>query len=187
MNKTVFPWPSSCLCGLLLLGGCAANAPTFDESGFGSESIPDGKARIVLLRTRDSALYVARQASVSLDGEKIGGAGYGSFFVHDIDAGDHGLRADMWDMPGQCELIFTAAAGETYYFQVDPRSESFGAFAAGDLATQLLTRNVLVNVAGGVSAVAAESYGKVCGGAFRIYPVDADTAVARLGNLRRAD
>lgn len=170
----------------LLLSACVASGPTFDEAAFGTEAIPDGKARVVFFRTRDSALYVARQAAVSLDGEKIGGAGYGAFLVHTIDAGNHGLRADMWDMPGQCELIFTAVAGETYYFQVDPRSESFGAFAMGDLSTQLLTTNVFVNVAGGVSAVAAESYGKECGGAFRIYPVDAGTAITRLGRLRRA-
>lgn len=149
-----------------------------------AEPILDDVARIVFFRTRDSALYIARQAAVSMDGEKIGGVGYGSFLVHDIDAGNHGLRAGMWDMPGQCELIFTAAAGQTYYFQVDPRSESLGAFASGDLVTQLLTSNVLVNVAGGVSAVAAESYGKECGGAFRIYPVDAGTAITRLGPLR---
>lgn len=169
-----------------LLSACAASRPTFDESVVGSESIPEGKARLVFFRTRDSGLYIARQAAVSLDGNKVGGAGYGSFFVHDIDSGRHSLKADMWDMPGQCELIFTATAGETYYFQVDPRSESFGAFAAGDLASQLLTMNVLVNIAGGVSAVAAESYGKACGGAFRVYPVDADSAVVRLGTLRRA-
>ncbi len=171
---------------VMLLCACAASGPSFDETAFGSELIPDGKARVVFFRTRDSGLYIARQATVSLDEEKIGGTGYGSFFVHDIDAGNHRLRADMWDMRGQCELNFTAAAGETYYFQIDPRSESFSAFAAGDLATQLLTMNVLVNVAGGMSAVAAESYGKACGGAFRIYPVDADTALARLGPLRRA-
>lgn len=177
---------ASCL-AVLLLCACAASGPTFDEAGFSSQSIPDGKARVVFFRTRDSGLYIARQASISLDGEKVGGAGYGSFSVHDIDAGDHGLRADMWDMPGQCEVTFTAAAGSTYYFQIDPRSESFGAFAAGDLATQFLAMNVFVNVAGGVSAVAAESYGKECGGAFRIYPVDAGTANTRLGPLRRAD
>jgi len=171
---------------LLLLCACAASGPTFDEAGFSSKSIPDGKARVVFFRTRESALYLARRAAVSMDGEKIGGIGYGSFLFHDIDAGNHGLRADMWDMPGQCELIFTAATGETYYFQIDPRSESFGAFAAGDLATQVLTMNVFVNVAGGVSAVAAESYGKECGGAFRIYPVDAGTAITRLGPLRHA-
>ena len=141
----------------------------------------------MFLRTRDSGLYMARRASVSVDGQPIGRAAYGSFFVLDIDAGSHGLRADMWDMPGQCELKFTAAAGVTYYFQVDPRSESFGAFAAGDLATQFLTMNVFVNVAGGVAAVAAESYGKECGGAFRIYPVDAATAMTRLAPLRLVD
>ena len=32
--------------------------------------------------------------------------------------------------------------------------------------------------------VAAESHGKECGGAFRIYPVDAGTAITRLGPLR---
>lgn len=171
----------------LLLCACAGNGPKFDPGGLSAEPIAEGKARIVLFRTRESALYVARQASVSLDGDKIGGAPYGSFFVHHTDAGDHGLRAGMWDMPGRCELIFTAAAGETYFFQIDPRSESFGAFATGDLAAQFLTADVLVNIAGGLSAVAAESYGKACAGAFRIYPVDTDTAVARMKTLHRAD
>jgi hypothetical protein len=174
-------------CSVLLpLCACAASGPTFDESAFDTEAIADGKARIVFFRTRDSALYVARQAAVSMDGQKIAGIGYGSFYLHDVDAGNHRLRADMWDMPGRCELIFRAAAGESYYFQVDPRSESFGAFASGDLATLLFTANMFVNVAGGVSAVAAESYGKECGGAFRIYPVDAGTAITRLSPLRHA-
>ena len=171
----------------LLLYACAASGPTPDEAGFDSESILDGSARFVFLRTRDNGLYIARHATVSLDGQNIGSAGYGSFFVHDTDAGNHSLRADMWDMPGKCELIVTAAAGETYFFQIDPRSESFGAFTAGDLATQLLTTNVLVNTAGGVSAIAAESYGKKCGGGFSIYPVDAGTAMTRLKQLLRTD
>ena len=84
-----------------LLSACAASRPTFDESVVGSESIPEGKARLVFFRTRDSGLYIARQAAVSLDGNKVGGAGYGSFFVHDIDSGRHSLKADMWDMPDQ--------------------------------------------------------------------------------------
>jgi len=177
---------AGCL-AVLLLCACAASGPRFDEATIGAIAIPDGKARVVLFRTRDSALYIARLATVWLDGEKIGGTGYGSFFVRDIDAGNHSLRADMWDMPGQCELVLSAAAGETYFFQIDPRSESFGAFAAGDLAAQLVTMNVFVNIAGGVSAVAAESYGEECGGAFRIYPVDTGTARARLKPLRRAN
>lgn len=101
-----------------------------------------------------------------------------------IDAGIHRLRVDTWDIPGKCELIFSTAPGETLYSKVDPRTESFGAFAAGDLAARLLTTNVVVNVAGSVSAVAAESYGRECGGAFRTYPVDARTEITRLGTRR---
>lgn len=172
---------------MLLLSACAASGPTFDRTALGSEVVPDGKARFVFFRTHDSALYLARRASVSMDGKRIAMIGYGSFFIHEIDAGEHGLRADMWDMPGRCEVIVTAAAGETYYFQVDPRAASFGAFASGDLVSQLLVSNAFVSVAGGVSAVAAESYGKECGGAFRIYPVDAGTATSRLEPLRLAD
>jgi hypothetical protein len=184
MNTTGLLRSSAQLPGILFLVGCAASGPGYDEVMANARPIRDDRARIVFFRTRDSALYIARQAAVSMGGEKIGEVGYGSFVLYDIDAGNHTLRAGMWDMPGQCELIFTAAAGQVYYFQVDPRSESFGAFASGDLATQLLTSNVLVNVAGGVTAVAAESYGKECGGAFRIYPVDAGTAITRLGPLR---
>ena len=171
----------------ILLSACAASGPTFEETTGIAELIPDGKARIVFFRTRDSALYIARHAAVSLDGEKVGATGYGSFFVYDVDSGQHRVRADMWDMRGQCELAFSATAGERYYFQVESRSESFGAFASGDLATQLFTTNVFLNTAGGVSAVAAESYGKQCGGAFRMYPVDPQTAIPRLQSLRRAD
>ena len=176
-----------CCSAVLSLCACAASGPSFDEIASAAEAIPVGKARVILFRTRDSRLYVARHAAVSMDGEKLGGAGYGSFLIHDIDAGNHRLKADMWDMPGRCELAFTAAAGEHYYFQVDPRAESFGAFAAGDLATYLLTNNMFASVAGGLGAVAAESYGKECGGAFRIYPVDPGTATSRLGPLRRID
>lgn len=172
---------------VLLLSACAANGPVFDEAAFDAAAIPGGKARLVFFRTRDSALYVARQAALSMNGDKTAGLGYGSFIFRDVEAADHALRADMWDMPGRCELILTAAAGETYYFQVDPRTESFGAFASGDIASQLLSSNLFINIAGGVGAVAAESYGKACGGAFRIYPVDAGTARARLASLWRAD
>lgn len=167
-----------------VLSACSTNGVTFDKAIADTEATPDGKARIIFLRTRDSALYIARKAAIALDGDKIGEAGYGSFFIYDIGAGSHRLRADMWDMRGQCELVFSATAGETYYFQVDPRAESFGAFASGDLATQLFTTNVFINTAGGFSAAAAESYGKQCGGAFRIYPVDAGAALPRLRSLQ---
>lgn len=173
----------SCL-AVSLLCACAARGPTLDPTALHRAAPGDGEARLVFFRTRDNPLYLARQAALSVDGEKIGGVSYGAFLVQDIGAGHHRLWADMWDMPGRCELVLDAAAGETYYFQVDPRRESFEAFAAGDLAAGLVTNHLLIQIAGGLGTVAASAYGEQCGGAFLLYPVDADTASKRLASLR---
>lgn len=170
----------------LLLCGCAASGPTYSETPLSATPLPDEMARIVFFRTKDSILYVARKAAISIDGEKVGGTAYGGFHYHDVREGNHTLRADMWDMPGRCELTLAAAAGETYYFQVDPRTKSFGAFAAADTGIYLFTENVFASVAGGLAAVSVESYGTECGGAFRLYPVDAATAITELRALKRS-
>lgn len=171
----------------MLLYGCSASGPLYGDMNVASDTVPAGKARVVFFRTTDSALYVARRASVSIDGEKVGATAYGGFNYHEVDAGTHTLRADMWDMPGQCELTLTFAPTRTYYFQVDPRAETFGAFAAGDFIAQLLAGNPVISVAGGVGAVAAEGYREQCGGAFRLYPVDAATATGKLATLKHSD
>lgn len=170
----------------LLLSSCSASGPQYAELGVTPETVPAGKARIVFFRTGDTVLYIARRAAISIDGKKVAATPHGGFHYHDVDAGSHTLRADMWDLPGKCELTMTLAPAQTYYFQVDPRAESFGAFAAGDFITQLLAGNPVISVAGGVGAVAAESYREQCGGAFRLYPVDAATANARLATLKYA-
>ena len=172
--------------GALFLCAYTGQQLTQVATGLHPETVRAEEARIVFFRTRDSALYIARKATILIDGQKMGGVGYGKFQYHDVEAGEHLLRADMWDMPGECVLTLNADAGETYFFQVDPRAESFGAFAAGDVAGWVLSENVLVSVAGGVGAVAIESYGQECGGAFRLYPVDAATAKTRMDSLKRS-
>lgn len=166
-----------------LLSACAAPGP-----GDGSVMTPppDGQARIVFLRTRDSVLYVARRAAISIDGETVGRTAFGRFHAHDVPAGPHSLGAGMWDVPGACVLTLTAAAGETYYFQVDPRAESLGAFASASFFTELVTENLATSLAVGFGAVAAESYAAECGGAFRLYPVDPEGARAKLSALKPA-
>ena len=47
-----------------------------------------------------------------------------------------------------------------------------------------MTGHVVASLTAGLGAVAAESYGKACGGAFRLYPVDADTARLKLQSLK---
>jgi hypothetical protein len=93
----------------------------------------------------------------------------------------------MWDAPGHCKILLEAAAGETYYFQVDSREASFWSFAGPTAVADALGSSLGVSIAGGIAGMTAESYGEQCGGAFRLYPVDPVTAGARLAGLRQSD
>lgn len=168
----------------LFICGCAASGPSFSDSRADMMLTSGEMAKVVFFRTRESALYIARKAAVYIDDSKIGGTAYGGFHYHDLSPGQHRLRVEMWDLPGDCELTLGAVAGETYYFQVDPREESFGAFSAAGFAASLVSGGVLAEVGGGIAGAAAESYGKECGGAFRLYPVDEDTALSKLTALK---
>lgn len=170
-----------------LIGGCAARGPGYSESSAQIASVPDSLARIVFFRTRDSALYIARKATISVDGEKVGATAYGGFHYVDVTPGTHQLRADMWDAPGQCELTLVSGSGQTYYFQVDPRKESFGAFSVAGFAADIVSSGVIGGLAGGLAGSAAESYGKNCGGAFKLYPVDPGTAKMKLRDLNLSE
>lgn len=169
---------------LLILCACTARGPAFPDSRADVMVASGGQAKVVFFRTKETALYVARKAAIHIDGSNVGSTAYGGFHYHDVRPGEHRLRADMWDAPGHCELTLNAEAGETYYFQVDPRQESFGAFSVAGFAAGLVSGGVLADVGGGLAGAAAESYGKSCGGAFRLYPVDEETAVSKLMDLR---
>lgn len=169
---------------LLFLCGCSASGPSFSDSRADLIVTSGEMARVVFFRTKESALYIARKAAIHVDDSKVGGTAYGGFHHHDVLPGEHRLRADMWDLPGTCELTLNAVAGRTYYFQVDPRQESFGAFSAAGFAASLVSGGVLADLGGGLAGAAAESYGKECGGAFRLYPVDEETALSKLSGLK---
>lgn len=166
-----------------LVGACAARGPSFTEASEEIAAAPEDVARIVFFRTRDSALYIARKATITVDGQKAGATAYGGFHYVDVSEGAHQLRADMWDAPGRCELTLVTSAGQTYYFQVDPRTESFGAFSVAGFAADVVSSGVVSGLAGGLVGSAAESYGKKCGGAFRLYPVDEQTSLSKLRDL----
>jgi len=148
--------------------------------------VPDGMARLVFLRSRESILYVARSAPVYLGEEKLGSAAYGRYFHRDLPSGERRLHIRNWDTPGRCEVVVDARAGQTYYFMVDPREAGFGAFIAGDAAAMLLGQGTWVAFAGGMAALTAESYASDCGGLFRLYPVDEATASDVLAGLEPA-
>jgi hypothetical protein len=132
-------------------------------------------------------LYSARSARISIDGETAGGCKPGGYLHRDLSPGEHRLATDMWDAPGQCEVVLNVEPGRIYYFRVDPRAESFLSFAGPLAAGELLGSSLPVATGAGIGSMAAESYGRDCGGAFRLYPVGEPSAVADLQRLRRSD
>jgi hypothetical protein len=171
----------------VLLAACAATGPDYGVRHAEISEVPETVARVVFLRTDGSLLYSARKARVLLDGEKTGACALGGFFFRDIAPGEHRLVADMWDAPGRCEVVVAAEAGRIYYFQVDPRPRSFWGFAGPAATSELLGQSVAFSIGAGVAGMTAESYGKECGGAFRLYPVDEPTALKRLAKLRLSE
>lgn len=146
----------------------------------------EGSARLVFLRTHDSKLYLLRNAPVYLDGQKIADIPYGGWFQREVSPAQYRLTVRNWDSPGRCEVVIDAKSDTTYYLQIDPRDENFGAFVAGDIAGAVAGANVWVALATGVTVQAAESYVHACGGLFRLYPVDEASALAKLALLEPA-
>ncbi len=146
----------------------------------------EGFARLVFLRTHDSKLYLLRSAPVYLEDQKIGDIPYGGWFQREVRPAQYRLTVRTWDSPGRCELVIDAKSDTTYYLQVDPRAENFGALVAGDIAATVAGANVWVALATGVTLQAAESYVQACGGLFRLYPIDEASARGRLALLEPA-
>ncbi len=181
---------SSLAPGILLtisaLAGCTASGPSYDASA-GSIPVPADTARMVFFRTSESPLYSARRARIHIDDTPSGHCALDGFLVRDVAPGRHRLAVDLWDAPGECVILLEADAGEIYYFQVDSRPASYWSFATPSALADLLGGSVAVSAATGLAGLEAESYGKQCGGAFRLYPVDPARARKTLGGLRESD
>lgn len=106
---------------ILLLSACGTTG-ALDLSKL-NEPVPAGKARIVV--TRDtSLLYMAGAADVRSNGTKIASLGRGGSVVHDIPKGKNVLAVSTPTAFGQFVVNFDAKAGQTYNFQVSPRSDA---------------------------------------------------------------
>jgi hypothetical protein len=125
-----------------------------------------------------------RNARLRVDGVERGALQTGEFRFYNLGAGEHNISTDIWDVAGSCQVNIALEAGQTLYFQVDPRRANFWSFAGPALAVDLLMESVSLALPIGLATSAAESYGKVCGGAFLLYPVDAESAQPRLLNLK---
>jgi hypothetical protein len=153
---------------VVLLFGCAGTGPKYSELSQEMNSMQDNKARIVVFRTGDSSIPGPTKPSVNINNNKIGELALETFVYADVPSGTHFIETQIFDKPGSCKIALTAARGKTYYFIVDLRYRNFDYFLADGLAKH----------ASEVSLI------KCTGNFFALYPVDEDTAAAKIYNLR---
>jgi hypothetical protein len=157
---------------LALLAGCVSG-PSYKEAKNTLPKLEEGKARLIVYRTKESKLYIAKSAPITINGAELGKVGYGGFSFKDVSPGSYTLKTTAWDWPGSCEISFTiTGADKTYFFEVKPREESYEAFKKGSII-------ILPEITGLISA-ANESKGKVCGGLFSLGPTEFKKASAQL-------
>jgi len=154
----------------LLLSGCAATGPSYKSMQTEIASASKDIVRLVFYRTKESAMLIARNAPIDINNKETGSCAYGGFFYRDVTEGQYSIKTELWDVIGECEIFLNAKSGTTYYFKVDPRSESAIAFMLG-----------------GAIGNAIESSDKDCGGAFKIYPMSEEIAKQEMIGLNLSE
>lgn len=157
------------------LVGCAASGPAYHDSLAAVAQQDDAKAHLVIFRTKENSQYSARDVRVKTDTQEACRCEYGGFKRLDVEAGHRSVTVDMWDSPGICTVSLDLEAGQTYYFEVKPRSENLLAGGMG-----------LVGLLPALAGQAIESSHNPCGGAFSITNVDQSEALARLEGVRES-
>lgn len=123
----------------LMLAGCGSTGPV-NLSAL-NEPVPADKARIVV--TRDSSLlYLAAAVDVRSNGAKIASLGRGGSVVHDIPKGQNTLAVSTPTAFGQFVVSFNAKAGQTYNFEVSPRSGALLTGSAWGMAGDAINASV---------------------------------------------
>ena len=189
------------------LSGCAATGEPYPEALANAGSLPEGKGRVVLLRSDDFAnRNIASPVYLHIKDERIGRLAWGGFLIAEVPAGDVVLQASAKSrMHGVCQLLVSVPAGETRYVDVDPRSEYTAAdvvgavvstavmasapdtVGVGDLPTTLVVEPAVAGAAGTAATVAtaaAEGAGKRCAGPYRLTPITEAAALKELPRLK---
>ncbi|HEY9103976.1 DUF2846 domain-containing protein [Chitinimonas sp.] len=155
---------------LVYLSGCASSrasgVPYAEYKGYPLEANPT-RSRLVIYRPSAGMMTAARDTRLKVNELPVGSCQPGGFIVSSHVPGTQVLAADLADSPGACKVTLETEAGKEYFFEVRPRSEA-------------ITSGLMLGVLG----QALESSGKVCGGAFSIEQVDAQTAANALSQLR---
>lgn len=193
------------LCGLLLLGGCAAPGPSYEDVMANAVPMPNDTVRIVFLRPRDrDDGSNGGAASIEVNQRSVAALRYGGFFYADVASGTTALAAfGRYRMLGACEIEVTAAPGSRIYIDVGPRLSYMIAGAVGGVVGGVAgaaavptvygsagatiatsTAGIAAGSATGTAAAATvESKAKRCRGPYKLDLIAEDDALPRLADL----
>ncbi len=124
---------------IIFLSACGTTGPV-NLSAL-NEPVPAGKARIVVTRN-SSLLYLAAAVDVRSNGSKIASLGRGGSVVQDIPKGQNTLSVSTPTAFGQFTVNFNAKAGQTYNFEVSPRSGALLTGSAWGMAGDAINASV---------------------------------------------
>ena len=130
----------------VLLAGCASSNLTTGSSG---GHIP-GSSRIAVHRDT-SFMYMAVDARLDLNGERVASLGRGDGYLGDVKPGKTVLTTDAWSSPGRYSITFDARPDTDYLFEISPRSDSMA-----------------IGMLGGIVGLAAEASVSDNSGSFQI-------------------
>ena len=141
-------------------------------------------ARLLVFRVADTPQYAMRTAGLSIDDAVQADLAPGQFRSFTVAPGRYRVAAELWDVPGRCELLVEVTGGSERYFEVSPRAANAAAMLPGALVPVNSFATLLASGAVMMSGLAVESAGKACGGAFRVVELPAEQALSRLSTLR---
>jgi hypothetical protein len=168
------------VCALLaLLAGCATT-PAPDESAAAvaaAGTVPAGRHRLILYRTKEHTLYLARAIPLRLDGRKLPSLLLGEAVYCDVAPGRHVLESETFDYAGRFRLEFTPQE-PVVFIEALPRSESYIAGALGGLVSDVAGIGVMVTAGFAEARISGQ------GGLFALLPRSQVEATKHLSQLK---
>ena len=205
MSTTVTAWTWMCLCGLLLLGSCAAPGPSYKDVMANADPIVSGVVRIFFLRPRDvDDGSNGSAATIEVNQERVGALRYGGFFFVDALPGPTNLTVfGRYRALGNSEIVITKSAGKIINVDFGDRLSHMVAGAIGGIVggetgvaavpdvygsvgAAIATSAAGVaagKTAGTVAATAIESWSERCRGPHKLEALAEDDALTRLADL----
>lgn len=159
----------------LVLSGCAANGTGYADHLQAIGPAKPDSSRVIAFRAGESLQGAGGLVYLRANDKEIGAVGHKGFNVFELSPGSTQLLIQTPMAMGSCQLTTELQAGQTYYFEIAPRSNSIKAATVGVL---------LGGIVGAMIASGIESAGKTCGGPTSIVEATPDRVSDILPQLK---